>query len=78
MVKRFYGSGFAWPANAARCSFCARIVTAGSAIAASPAAGGPASVSIARPIVATSKARKDGSITATASGGTANAGAGRA
>ena len=50
--------------------FCAPTVTADSATAAWSAAGRPASVSIARPIAATSKALKGGSITTTAVSGT--------
>jgi hypothetical protein len=78
MGKWFYDSGFAMPTNAAQCSSCARIVTAGSAIAASPAAGKHASVSIVQPIAATSKVPRDGWITATASSSIASASAGRA
>jgi len=76
--KWFCGSGFAMPANAGPCSSCALIVTAASAIAALPAGSKPASASIARPIAATNKVSKDGSIIATASGSIASAAAGRA
>ncbi|HVP47034.1 MAG TPA: hypothetical protein VMT32_10645 [Bryobacteraceae bacterium] len=76
--KWFCGNGFALPANAARCSSCAPVVIEGSDIAVWSAGSKLACGSGDQRIAGTSKAWKAGSITATASGSTASAIAGRA
>jgi hypothetical protein len=74
MAKWFSGNGFVWAANVARCSFSARTAIAANAIAALRVALAPGAGSAAVPTVGTSTARRDGSIIATGSGSTANAG----
>jgi hypothetical protein len=69
-AKQFFGNVFALAANAARCSFCVRTVTAGNATAASPAVARRGSASGVAPIDGTSKALKEGSIIVTASAST--------
>lgn len=74
MAKWFYGNGFVLAMIVARCSSFARTVIADTAIAACRAAKLPAAGSGAVPIADTSKARRDGSITATGSAITAQDG----
>ena len=74
MAKWFSGNGFAWAADAERCSISVHTVTADSAIAASPAATKRGSISGAVPTAGTRRVGKDGSIIATASGSIDNAG----
>jgi hypothetical protein len=78
MANWFSGNGFAWSVNAERCSISVRAVTAGSAIAASPAVIKPDSINAAAPTAVTRTARKDGGIIATVSGSIGNAGRKRA
>lgn len=73
MAKWFCGSGFAWPANVARFSSCARTVIGDNAIAVSLAASKPGFGSGAAPTADTNRVRKDGSIIATGSGNTGTA-----
>ena len=78
MEKWFSGSAFAAARDARRCSGFARIVIAGNAIAARPAAPKPGAGSTGRPTAAISRVRKAGSTTGIGSSNTASAGAGRA
>ena len=64
MAKRFSGNEFAWANSVTRFSLSARIVIAGTAIAARHAASKPASVSGDVPTGGTSTARKGGWIIA--------------
>jgi hypothetical protein len=67
IAKRFCDNGFVSAQTAGKCSSFARIVTAGIATVAFRAVPTPGAASGAAPTGATSKAPKDGSITATAS-----------
>ena len=73
LPKSFYGCEFVSARNAARCSFCARIVIAATATAARHVVKAHGATSAAAPTAATSGARKAGSIIATVS---ANIGSG--
>jgi hypothetical protein len=78
LAKWFCGHGFAWAVNAAPSFFSAHTAIAASAIAASPAASMPESVSGVAPTGDTNGVRKDASIIATGSDSTVNAGRKRA
>ena len=74
MAKSFCGNVFAWAQSVTRFSSSARTVIADTVIAARSVASKPASVSGGAPTDGTSKAWKDGWITATGNESTVNAG----
>jgi hypothetical protein len=78
LAKWFCGHGFAWVANAALSFFYAPAVIVDSATAAAPAAIKPGAGSNAAPTGDINRVRKVGSIIATGSGSTVNAGRKRA
>jgi len=78
LAKPFYGHGFVWVANAARCFFYAPAVIVDSATAAALAAIKPDASSGAAPIGDINRVRKVGSIIATGSGSTVTVGRKRA
>jgi hypothetical protein len=73
LAKWFCDHGFVWAVSARLCFFSAPAVIEDSAIAASPAAGKPESVSGVVPTGDINRVPKDGSIIATGSGNTAGA-----
>ena len=73
-TKWFSGCEVVWAANAARSFFSVPTVIADTVIAAWPAATKFGSVNGVAPIAATSKVRKDGSITETNNGNIGSAG----
>jgi hypothetical protein len=78
LAKWFSGHGFAWVANAAPCFFSAPAVIVDSATAAALAAIKPGAGSGVAPTGDINTVRKVGSIIATGSGSTGNAGRKRA
>jgi hypothetical protein len=74
LAKWFSGHGFAWVANAAPCFFSAPAVIVDSATAAALAAIKPGAGSAVAPTGDINRVRKVGSIIATGSGSTVNAG----